>query len=728
MEQKSTRGKTALRVILNTLLIIGGLVVGFFLLLMLIFAHPREQFAILTLYPATMALLFLLVNGHWRKKWFLLVLAAWLALAVGCGVSLGVYYAEQALTTVDDRRLILSNYHPFLEGTQAVTLPEESTLQLSYEEASTLRIDGATALYPVYASFVRNAFEPAKDYHHPNFGGSYMGGDTLACTGTTDAYQRLIDGDVDVIFCAGPSQKQLEAAEAAGLQLHLTPIGREAFVFFVNVNNPVTGLTVEQIQRIYTGEITNWQDVGGRNQKIRAYQRAEGSGSQTALQSLMAGLPLMEAETEQVVADMGGIIERVATYRNFDGALGFTFRFYSNEMVGNNQIRLLALNGVEPTKDTIRDGSYPISSYFYAVTASPIGQPAPEESNPTLKAFLDWCQGPQGQWIVEEVGYVAVDSTPAEDAAAESTAQSAPPANIRWIQKEGNFVFTSDEDGAIITGYLGSDEAVVIPDALGGHPVVSIANYAFSSQKYSGTSQLRTITIPDTVTYIGVGAFQGRSKLERIIFSPDSQLRQIDNSAFFDCPSLTDVQLPGQVERIGHEAFGYCASLTSFHIPASVSKMEVNPFPYCKALTSITVDPDNEYFTVIDNMLIDKQPREIDRDDPNTVKTGSICLLSYPCGLTETQISVPEGVTEISHKAFFWCESLQNVTLPESLQAIGMSAFYGCTSLEHVNLPAGLTHITTDPFGQRPESFTVTVTPYSCGEDWAIRYDVPYTH
>ena len=106
---------------------------------------------------------------------------------------------------------------------------------------------------------------------------------------------------------------------------------------------------------------------------------------------------------------MGGIIERVATYRNFDEALGFTFRFYSNEMVGNDQIRLLALNGVAPTKETIRDGSYPISDCFYAVTCSPIGEPAPEETNPALGAFLDWCQGPQGQWLVEAVGYVALE-------------------------------------------------------------------------------------------------------------------------------------------------------------------------------------------------------------------------------------------------------------------------------------------------------------------------------
>ena len=118
---------------------------------------------------------------------------------------------------------------------------------------------------------------------------------------------------------------------------------------------------------------------------------------------------LMAPDKEEVIDGMGGIINRVAAYRNYDGALGFTFRFYSNEMVGNDQIRLLALNGVAPTKETIRDGSYPISSYFYAVTAAPIGQPAPEETNPTLKAFLDFCRSEQGQWIVEEAGYVGLN-------------------------------------------------------------------------------------------------------------------------------------------------------------------------------------------------------------------------------------------------------------------------------------------------------------------------------
>lgn len=729
MEKKNFDVKEAAkRTALNTGILIAALIGGFWGFLFILFARPIIQHACIALYLSLLALALLLANGYAKKKWFKWVAAGLAVIVAGFGIPLGMDAYHQSIPTVDDRYLSYAPYHPFNEATKAVTLPQESSLHLTYEEAASLRIDGATALYPVYASFARNVFEPSTEYYTWGEDRNY----TLECSSTSLAYDHLVRGEADVIFCAAPSEQQIKAAESIGVQLHLTPVGREAFVFFVNSKNPVTGLTVEQIQRIYTGEITNWKDVGGKNQTIRAYQRDEGSGSQTALQMVMAELPLMEPDHEEVIDGMGGIFERVAAYRNYGGALGFSFRFYSNEMVGNNQIRLLALNGVEPTKDTIRDGSYPISSYFYAITASPIGEPAPEETTPTLKAFIDWCTGPQGQWVVEEVGYVGVDAAPAEDAstapAADLVPQFAPPADFHWLQKADNFVFTVDEGGAIITGYLGSDEDVVIPDELGGCPVVSIANNAFSSQAFSGTSQLRTVTFPDTVTYIGIGAFQGRSKLERIIFSPESQLQWIDNSAFFDCPALTDVQLPGQVERIGHEAFGYCTGLTSFHIPASVTQMEVNPFPYCKALTSITVDPANEYFTVVDNMLIDKQPREIIQDNPNTVKTGLICLLSYPCGLTEAQITVPEGVTEIRQKAFFWCESLQNVTLPESLQAIGMSTFYGCTALEHVNLPAGLTHITTDPFGQHPESFTVTVTPYSYGEEWAIRNAIPFSY
>lgn len=168
------------------------------------------------------------------------------------------------------------------------------------------------------------------------------------------------------------------------------------------------GLTVEQIQGIYTGQITNWNQVGGKNQPIRPFQRLENSGSQSALLRLMDGLPLIEPEKEDRVGGMGGIIQQVASYRNYKNSIGFSFRFYASEMAANDQIRLLALDGVFPTKESIRDGSYPISDSFFAITAAPIGAPDPRESNPKLNAFLDWILSEQGQQIVEDSGYVSI--------------------------------------------------------------------------------------------------------------------------------------------------------------------------------------------------------------------------------------------------------------------------------------------------------------------------------
>lgn len=346
-------------------------------------------------------LLSILLPRRFRKLLVFLLLAA----VVGCAGYCAYGLWRDSIPTVGeiDRYTLLSTYQPFTEGSLTARLDSPASLQLSREDCP--RLDGATALYPVYAAFVEAVY-PEGDYPFlKEPGGSSV---QVACTGTVDAYERLISGETDLIFAAAPSQGQLDLAASQGMELHLTPIGREAFVFFVNSKNPVEGLTVEQVQGIYSGSLTNWSQVGGKNQSIRPFQRMENSGSQTALLRLMDGLPLIEPEQEDRVADMGGIISQVADYRNYQNAVGFSFRFYSTQMVQNGDIRLLALDGVLPTKASIRDGSYPISDPFYAVTAAPIGQSAPQENDPALAGFLAWMLSPEGQALVEATGYVSL--------------------------------------------------------------------------------------------------------------------------------------------------------------------------------------------------------------------------------------------------------------------------------------------------------------------------------
>lgn len=349
-------------------------------------------------FAATLALI-LVASGCLKQRGRRCVGYGLLLVCVVSLVYIGHGFYTETIPTVDDRAPLVLEYQPFRrQDRKLVELEEQATFQIENEWALTL--DGATALYPVYAAFVQATY-PEGDYSPFD--------STVECNGTVDAYRRLIRGEVDMIFAAGPSEAQLKAAEEAGVELHLTPVGREAFVFFVNSKNPVRSLTVEQVQGIYSGEITNWKHLGGRFQRIRPFQRAENSGSQTSLQSLMAGLPLIEPETEDRIAGMGGIISEVASYRNHSNAIGFSFRYYATEMVKNGDIRLLALNGVEPTKETIRDGSYPVASEFYAITAAPIGEKAPQETNKIMTEFLEWVLSDQGQWIIEETGYVALN-------------------------------------------------------------------------------------------------------------------------------------------------------------------------------------------------------------------------------------------------------------------------------------------------------------------------------
>lgn len=296
-------------------------------------------------------------------------------------------YYESQLATVD-AEVNIWEYEPFVENSRVKHLKEEATVAI--EEPLPI-LDGATAMYPLYAAFVQATYPNNPDYLH---NGQVM------VNKTPQAYENVIKGHADMIFVAPPSQQQLQAAKSNNVELKMTPIGKEAFVFFVHKKNPINSLTLEQIQGIYSGEITNWSQVGGANEAIRAFQRPQDSGSQTALQYLMGDIPIMEAPIDDIVTGMGGIIREVAQYKNYKNAIGYTFRYYSTEMVGNDEIKLLKINDVAPTKENIRNETYPITKQFYAVTTN--------TDNPNVEKLLNWILSPQGQQLVEDVGYIPV--------------------------------------------------------------------------------------------------------------------------------------------------------------------------------------------------------------------------------------------------------------------------------------------------------------------------------
>jgi len=293
----------------------------------------------------------------------------------------------------------------------AANLDEESSLKF-YEDLP--RIDGATALYPLYSAFVRavypapepgldsSGYFPYDDLREPQHNA------LVVCSRTAGAFENLIDGYADIIFLMGVSDEQIAAADRRGLELILTPAGREAFVFFVNSRNPAENLSVHEIQQIYSGEISNWREVGGGNDTIRAFQRPDESGSQTMLKQIMGDVPLAPALLDEVFDTMIGMYERVASYRNYRNSLGYSFLYYIRDMIGENKVKFLSIDGIAPTPENIRSGAYPFANNFYAITVKEDGEYINREKAENINKLLEWILSPQGQYLVEKTGYVPI--------------------------------------------------------------------------------------------------------------------------------------------------------------------------------------------------------------------------------------------------------------------------------------------------------------------------------
>lgn len=253
------------------------------------------------------------------------------------------------------------------------------------------RVDGSTATIPLSEAFATAVMDmditEARQY--------------IVHNKTHEAYMNLIHGNTHIIFVTSPSEEELAEAKAVGIELEVVPVVSEGFVFLVNKDNPVKSLTFQQIKDIYAGKITNWKEVGGEDKTIVAYQRPENSGSQTGMLDLVIGPDeIMDPPMEQVIGEMGGLIDAVAVYNNQEDGIGYSYYYFASDMWKNEDVRLLAVDGVSPDDETISDGSYPIRTAYYAVLRSD----EPKESN--ARKLLEWILSEEGQQVAEEAGYV----------------------------------------------------------------------------------------------------------------------------------------------------------------------------------------------------------------------------------------------------------------------------------------------------------------------------------
>ncbi len=282
----------------------------------------------------------------------------------------------------------------------------ESDLLLTADDFE--RIDGSTATIPITAELARQFITGADGevyayiYHnttHPAY---------LALMGITEERKdyneyEYIPGDTtaDIIFVTEPSEDEKALSEKFDIPLDVTPVVLDGFVFITHKDNPVDSLTVEQIQGIYSGSITNWKEVGGEDAPIIPYQRERNSGSQTAMeQMVMKDVPLMDAPPGYNISGMGGLIEVVAEYENSKSSIGYTYDFYLNNLYKNDNVKVLAVNGISPANENLVSGEYPFTTSYYAVI---------RRGDDGMGARLrDFMLTPEGQAMVQQAGYCPI--------------------------------------------------------------------------------------------------------------------------------------------------------------------------------------------------------------------------------------------------------------------------------------------------------------------------------
>lgn len=230
-----------------------------------------------------------------------------------------------------------------------------------------IEIAGSTSVQPVAEKLAEKYME-----EHPNVRVDVMGGGSGLGI-------RSVSQDIIAI---GTSSKALKTSEKDGLIEY--PIGREGIVVAVNTNNPVNSLSKNQLKDIFSGNITNWKEVGGIDAKINLVIREDGSGTRSAFEDLV--MNKTKVKSDAIVQTSTESI-KVAVKQD-PNAIGYISLAHMTP-----DVKALKIDGVSPSIETIKDGTYKLQRPFLFVTNG--------EPKGPVKEFIDWCLGPEGQEIVK---------------------------------------------------------------------------------------------------------------------------------------------------------------------------------------------------------------------------------------------------------------------------------------------------------------------------------------
>ncbi|MFZ4555476.1 MAG: substrate-binding domain-containing protein [Pseudanabaena sp.] len=262
-------------------------------------------------------------------------------------------------------------------------------LDTSAPNPSVLEMDGSTSMVALIKE-LRNAYTQANPNNPPTTYGVPDG----KPSGSSQGLKNLID---DKIQLAATSRTLKPDEAKSGIQL--VPIaGKDAIAVVVGINNPFKGnLTKAQLRDIYQGKITSWSQVGGANLPIKVINRALTSGTREAFQDMVLlgqsfapdGANFITWERDETTAILRELRDNAISYATI------------SQVEKQEVVRIIAIDGINPTDvAAVKDGKYPISrSLFLAVKKT---------TSPITKQFIDFALSPEGQKIVQRLGFIPI--------------------------------------------------------------------------------------------------------------------------------------------------------------------------------------------------------------------------------------------------------------------------------------------------------------------------------
>ena len=248
---------------------------------------------------------------------------------------------------------------------------------------------------------------------------------------------------------------------------------------------------------------------------------------------------------------------------------------------------------------------------------------------------------------------LSVSSMPAVVNAAEIESSSA-------VSLYNGFGYTVRSDQTVgIWGYAGNETDIVIPDEIEGCPVVKINDRVFANKN------IKSVVIPDSVTYIGSRVFE-------------------------NCYELESVSIGKNVAKIYSDAFNGCYKLTQFSIHEDIRDIDYQWFKNTAYYNNSNNWENGVLY--IDNHLI-KAKDSVSGKYEIKDGTKSIGVKAFEKCFKLTEVTMPEGFKRISNNAFNYCYSLESVKMPSSLMYIGVEAFLKCIRLNNVTIPDNVTRI-----------------------------------